>query len=428
MASQAQDLTYLINSGPANVQLPTQDSERTIVKNQSFVLSPSRTFSFEDRPVPELQTRRHVRVRVIATGLCGSDVSTPLFSAGYAERIIESISRKLTFHIQVHYWQHGRIGRYVVDKPIVLGHESAGIVEACGEDVKNLSVGDRVALEPGIGCNTCETCRSGRYNLCDSMQFAATPPYDGTLSTFYSLPEECCFKLPPHISLREGALVEPLSIAVHCCSLAGNLQGRSVGVFGAGPIGLLCSAVAQAFGSSRVVVIDVVDSRLSFARTFGAHETYKMQGGTPEVNADNLIAKAQLPAGFDVVIDATGAQPCINCGVAALKRGGVFVQAGLGAPKIDFPIGQICDKEATLKGSFRYGPGDYKLAVDLLNSNRVRLDSLITHEFAFEQAEEAFENVASKAGIKSVIYGPGVDRALVGGSTEQRRASVTSRL
>lgn len=301
-------------------------------------------------------------------------------------------------------------------------------MEECGEDVKNLATGDRVALEPGVGCSACESCRSGRYNLCNSMQFAATPPYDGTLSSFYCLPEECCFKLPTHISLREGALVEPLSIAVHCCSLAGNLQGRSVAVFGAGPIGLLCSAVAQAFGASKVVVIDVVGSRLAFAKTFGIHETYKMQDTTPEDNASRLTATARLTAGFDVVIDATGAHPCINCGVAALRRGGVFVQAGLGAPKIDFPIGQICDKEATLKGSFRYGPGDYKLAIDLLASNRVRLNSLITHEYAFEDAERAFENVASRAGIKSIIYGPDVDRTLATSCHEQAEVTAASRL
>jgi L-iditol 2-dehydrogenase len=199
-------------------------------------------------------------------------------------------------------------------------------------------------------------------------------------------------------------------------------------VFGAGPIGLLCSAVAQAFGASKIVIIDAVDSRLAFARAFGPYQTYQMQDATPEVNASNLIAKVQLDTGLDVVIDATGAQPCINCGVAALKRGGVFVQAGLGAPKIDFPIGQICDKEATLKGSFRYGPGDYKLAVDLLSSNRVHLDSLITHEFAFEEAEKAFQNVAGRAGIKSIIYGPGVDKALAGSPVEKKQASATSRL
>lgn len=310
----------------------------------------------------------------------------------------------------------------------MLGHESAGIIEECGADVKGLTAGDRVALEPGVGCNTCATCRSGRYNLCDSMQFAATPPYDGTLSTFYVLPEECCFKLPPHVSLREGALVEPLSIAVHCCGLAGNLQGRSVAVFGAGPIGLLCCAVAQAFGASKVIVVDAVDSRLEFARNYGADETYKMEAESPETNAEKLLAKAQLAEGADVVIDATGAEPCINCGVSALKRGGVFVQAGLGSPKIGFPIGQICDKEVTLKGSFRYGPGDYKLAVDLLKSNRVRLDSLITHEFAFTEAEQAFDNVVKRNGIKSVIYGPGIDRAMAESREEQTTVLANSHL
>jgi L-iditol 2-dehydrogenase len=302
----------------------------------------------------------------------------------------------------------------------VLGHESAGIIEALGEEVKNLRVGDRVALEPGVGCNTCETCRSGRYNLCSSMRFAATPPYDGTLSTFYCLPEECCYKLPPHISFQEGALVEPLSIAVHCCGLAGNLQGKAVTVFGAGPIGLLCCAVAQAFGAATVLVVDVVEARLAFAKKFGAKETYKMKSQSPDHNAEALLAQARLEDGVDVVIDATGAEACIECGVSALKRGGTFVQAGLGSPRIAFPIGQICDKEATLKGSFRYGPGDYKLAIELLNSKRICLQDLITHRYSFRDAEKAFENVAERNGIKTVIYGPGVDKFVASGTSSEQ--------
>ena len=252
------------------------------------------------------------------------------------------------------------------------------------------------------------------------MRFAATPPYDGTLSTFYCLPEECCYKLPPHISLLEGALIEPLSIAVHCCGLAGNLQGRTVAVFGAGPIGLLCCGVARAFGAATVVIVDVVESRLEFAKKFGASQTYKMQSQSPESNAESLLIQAELAGGVDVVIDATGAEPCIECGVSALKRGGTFVQAGLGSPRISFPIGQICDKEATLKGSFRYGPGDYKLAIELLNSRRIQLEDLITHEFSFSEAEQAFTNVAGRAGIKTVIYGPGADRTMAKGTPDEQ--------
>ncbi|KAF2183299.1 sorbitol dehydrogenase [Zopfia rhizophila CBS 207.26] len=360
-------------------------AESGVNANRAFVLRPTGEFFYEERPPPILRSSRDVLVRIMVTGLCGSDI---------------------------HYWQHGRIGEYTVEAPIILGHESAGIVEACGPDVKSLTIGDRVALEPGISCNTCETCRSGRYNLCESMQFAATPPYDGTLTTLYRLPEECCFKLPPHTSLQEGALVEPLSIAVHCCKLAGNIQGKSMVVFGAGPIGLLCCAVARAFGASTVVNADIVESRLAFARKFGASTTYQMELQSPELNAEMMLARSGLITGADIIVDATGAESCITCGVCALKRGGVFIQAGLGSPRITFPIGQICDKEATLKGSFRYGPGDYQLAIELLQSGRISLKNLITHEFEFSEAGKAFVNVSKRQGIKTIIYGPDVDKML----------------
>lgn len=314
---------------------------------------------------------------------------------------------------KIHYWQHGRIGRYVVDKPIVLGHESAGIIEECGPDVKNLRAGDRVALEPGAACNVCEKCRSGRYNLCPDVRFAATPPYDGTLATYYVLPEECCHLLPSQVSLSEGALVEPLSVAVHCCRLAGDAQGKSFAIFGAGPIGLLCCAVARAFGAASVVAIDIAEDRLAFAKRSGATDTFRMPSQSPESNAQELCIAAKLGEGADVVIDATGVESCIECGIHSLKRGGTFIQAGLGSPRINFPIGQICDKEAVLKGSFRYGPGDYQLAVELLGSQRVQVRDMITHKFAFGEAEKAFINVVGRNGIKTIIYGPGVDGSLV---------------
>ncbi|RHZ59277.1 NAD(P)-dependent alcohol dehydrogenase [Aspergillus thermomutatus] len=349
--------------------------------NQAFVLHPGGSFEYEKRAVPILESDRDVLVRVIATGLCGSDV---------------------------HYWQHGRIGRYVVETPIILGHESSGIVVECGSK-SGFAVGDRVALEPGIACNTCRHCRAGRYNLCREMRFAATPPYDGTLATYYRVPAECCYKLPAHVSLRDGTLVEPLSVAVHSCRLAGDMQGKSVVVFGAGPVGLLCAAVARAFGASTVLAVDVVPSRLSSALKYGATHTYQMTSESPEQNAADIIKTVELEIGADVVLDATGAEPCMNCGILVLASGGTFVQVGLGKPNPSLPVGQICDKEIVFKGSFRYGPGDYQTAIGLLDSRRIRLDGLVTHEFPFTQAEDAFKNVVSRAGIKSVIYGPGVD-------------------
>lgn len=311
----------------------------------------------------------------------------------------------------MHYWQHGRIGRYVVDEPIVLGHESSGIVVDCGSQ-SGVEVGERVALEPGIACNTCAHCRAGRYNLCREMRFAATPPSNGTLATYYCVPAECCYRLPAHVSLQDGALIEPLSVAVHSCRLAGDMQERSVVIFGAGPVGLLCAGVARAFGASTVVVVDVVPSRLESALKHGATHSHLTVSDSPEQNAMDIMNTASLEHGASIVLDATGAEPCMNCGIHALAAGGTYVQVGLGRPNPSLPVGQICDKEIVFKGSFRYGPGDYQTAIGLLNSRRVKLEGLVTHQFSFAEAEAAFKNVASRAGIKSVIYGTGVDEQL----------------
>jgi L-iditol 2-dehydrogenase len=241
------------------------------------------------------------------------------------------------------------------------------------------------------------------------MRFAATPPYDGTLATYYCVPAECCYKLPAHVSLRDGTLVEPLSVALHSCRLAGDMQGKAVVVFGAGPVGLLCAAVARTFGASTVLAVDLVPSRLGSALKYGATHTYQMTSESPEQNAADIMRTRALETGADVVLDTTGAETCINCGILALASGATFVQVGLGTPNPSLPVGQICDKEIVFKGSFRYGPGDYHTAIRLLDSRRVRLDDLVTQEFSFLQAEEAFKNFGSRSGIKSVIYGPGVD-------------------
>lgn len=240
------------------------------------------------------------------------------------------------------------------------------------------------------------------------MRFAATPPYDGTLATYYALPEDFCFKIPNHISFQEGALVEPLSVAVHCAKLASVGPGSSVIVFGAGPIGLLCCAVARAFGASTIVATDILAARLEFAKRYAATHIVLMGTGSPAEQAATIRAEAVLTGGADIVIDATGVESCIQCGIYALARGGTFVQAGLGRPQITFPVGDLCSKEGVYKGSFRYGPGDYELAVNLLDKGGVSVRELITHEYGFWEAETAFENVSKQQGIKSVIYGPGV--------------------
>jgi len=336
---------------------------------------------FEDRPIPELKSDRDVLVQVKITGICGSDV---------------------------HYWQHGRIGDFVVKAPMVLGHESSGIVTKVGSAVTTVKVGERVALEPGIPCRHCVPCKAGKYNLCPDMKFAATPPYDGTLAKYYVLPEDFCVPLPQNVSLEEGALVEPLSVGVHIMKQAEIKPGQSIVVFGAGPVGLLCCAVARAFGASKVIAVDINQDRLDFALKYAATGTFNpmTQGGkSPSENADKINELFGFPVGVDVAVDASGAQPSIVTAIHVLRNGGTFVQAGMGKPDIDFPIVAMCCKEITMKGSFRYGPGDYKLAVDLIAAGRVSVKELVTGRVKFGQAEEAFNQVLGGKGIKILIEG-----------------------
>jgi D-xylulose reductase len=334
---------------------------------------------FEDRPIPSLSPSNphDVLVQIKQTGICGSDV---------------------------HYYSHGAIGSFIVRSPMVLGHESSGIVTAIGPAVTTLSIGDRVALEPGVPCRSCSYCKEGRYNLCPEMAFAATPPFDGTLCKYWRLPEDFCYKLPEHVSLEEGALVEPLSVAVHVSRQAGIKFGQSVVVFGAGPIGLLCCAVAKAFGASKIVVVDIVESRLRLAKTYGATTTYVPEKISAAENAERIVEAAGLGEGADVVIDASGAEPSVQTGIHVIKSGGTYVQGGMGRPEIAFPISAMTIKEINVKGSFRYSSGDYATAVELIASGRVNVKELITGRVKFRDSEQVFKDVLSgKEGLVKVI-------------------------
>lgn len=209
---------------------------------------------------------------------------------------------------------------------MVLGHESAGIVSQVGDKVKTLKVGDRVAMEPGVPCRRCIRCKEGKYNLCPDMAFAATPPYDGTLARYYTLPEDLCYALPENMSLEEGALIEPTAVAVHITRQAQIKPGDSVVVFGAGPVGLLCCAVAKAYGASKIVTVDINEERLAFAMGYAATHKWMSARVSAEENAKNLIKECGLGSGADVIIDASGAEPCIQTAIHALRMGGTYVQ------------------------------------------------------------------------------------------------------
>jgi D-xylulose reductase len=212
---------------------------------------------------------------------------------------------------------------------MVLGHESAGIVTAVGDKVTSLKVGDRVAMEPGVPCRRCTRCLEGKYNLCPQMAFAATPPFDGTLARYYVLPEDFCYKLPENMSLEEGALIEPTAVAVHITRQAAIKPGDSVVVFGAGPVGLLCCAVAKAYGASKIVTVDINEERCNFALKYAATHKFMSARVSAEENARKLVEECGLGGGADVIVDASGAEPCIQMAIHACRMGGTYVQVSL---------------------------------------------------------------------------------------------------
>ncbi|OJJ88359.1 uncharacterized protein ASPGLDRAFT_71426 [Aspergillus glaucus CBS 516.65] len=222
------------------------------------------------------------------------------------------------------------------------------------------------------------------------MAFAATPPYNGTLAKYYRLPEDLCYKLPDSLSLEQGALVEPLGVAVHLVRQANVSPGASVVIFGAGPVGLLCRAVSNAFGAAKVVAVDIQRNRLEFAREFTTTSNFlPLVDVSVFNNAARLGVENELGNGAYVVIDASGAEASIKTGIHVLRPGGTYVQGGMGHDE----------------GGFRYATGDYKLAIELVASQKVNSLDLVTDIVKFEDTQRAFQQVKDGNGIKFLIAG-----------------------
>lgn len=288
-----------------------------------------------------------------------------------------------------------------------MGHEASGVVAQIGSKVTSLAVGDRVAIEPGFPCRRCEACLSGKYNLCDDVVFAASPPHHGTLTGFFVAADDFCYKLPEQVSLQEGALIEPLAVAVHIVRQASVTPGQSVVIFGAGPVGLLCAAVAKVYGAAEVVSVDIVKKKLDMALDIGAAtQVYGSQSIPPVDNAAQLLKSTGLKAsGADIVIDASGAESSIQTALHVVRKGGTYVQGGMGKSDITFPIMELCMKEINVRGSFRYGSGDYRLAIQMVQRRQVDVKKLISGVVRFERAEEAIQKVKGGEVIKVLIKG-----------------------
>ncbi|KAK9447838.1 chaperonin 10-like protein [Limtongia smithiae] len=318
----------------------------------------------------------------------------------------------------LHYYNHHRNGDFIVREPLSLGHESAGEVVAVGKNVTNVRPGDRVALEVGIACLTCEQCLAGRYNLCYNMQFRSSakvyPHFQGTLQQRINHPARLCHKLGPGISYNAAALMEPLCVVVHAAKRAALEPGMKVLVFGAGAVGLLAGAMAKVAGATTIAITDVVPKRVEFALANGfATHGYVVppRSGPPPANVEAKLEGAKTLADaitgikegegsddvlgqFDVVFECTGVESCVQSGIYATKAGGKLMFVGMGNPVQTLHIGSAALREVDLLGVFRYANA-YPVAISLLQSGAIApaaVEALVTHKFAgLREAGAAFE-------------------------------------
>lgn len=344
--------------------------------NLSAVLYKKGDLRMENRPIPEPKDEE-VLIRMSAVGICGSDVS---------------------------YLVKGYIGDFVVNAPMVLGHESAGTVVKCGKKVTHLKIGDRVAIEPGVPCRYCEHCKTGVYNLCKDIVFCATPPYDGSLCRYYTHAADYCYKLPENVTLEEGALLEPLSVGVHACRRGGVTLGSTVLICGAGPIGLVSLLVAKAMGASKIIITDIAENRLEVAKSCGADFTVKI---TPGTEVPDLVKEIEQKLGErpNITIECSGAESSIKLAILGTKSGGCVMLVGLGPSEVKIPIVDAATREVDIRGVFRYA-NCYPTALAMIASGVVDVKKLITHHFTLEETKEAFETSRTGAGgaIKVMIH------------------------
>ena len=338
------------------------------------VLAEPGSIVVESRPVPS-PGPGEVLIEVRSVGVCGSDT---------------------------HYFDHGRIGDHVVTGPLVLGHESAGVVVAVGDGVDPARVGERVAIEPGIPCRSCAQCLAGHYNLCPDMVFHATPPVDGTLAEYVTHLASFAFALPDSVSLDEGAMLEPLSVGIWACRRAGVAPGARVLITGAGPVGQLAAQVAVAFGASEVVVADVNTHRLSVASSLGATETV-------DVSSTSLTDAYAGRPGPDVVLECSGHEGSTQAAIRVAAPAARVVLIGMGGDTLALPLGDVQNRELWVTGVFRYA-NTWPTAIALVASGRVNLTPLATGHFDLDGTQGALTAARTDPqAIKSIIHPRGTD-------------------
>ena len=336
---------------------------------QAVMTAPGKIeFRKVDRPVP---SDGQVLVKIMRIGICGSDIHV--------------------FHGLHPYTSY----------PVVQGHEVSGVIEEVGPGVSGLEIGDKVTIQPQVTCGKCYPCRHGSYHICDDLKvmgFQTT----GTASEYFVVDAQKVLKLPADMTYDEGAMVEPLAVAVHAVRKGGPIGGKKVVVLGAGPIGNLVAQAAKGMGADSVLITDISDYRLDVASRSGIEHCVD----TSEVELDAEITRIFGKDRADIIFECVGVQTTIEQAVENARKGSDIIVVGVFGDKPRVDMGLVQDRELRLIGTLMYQENDYEKAIELIGAGKVNLAPLITDHFAFDDYLKAYEHIEQVQGhsMKVMIH------------------------
>ncbi|MGG1516557.1 NAD(P)-dependent alcohol dehydrogenase [Paenibacillus oryzisoli] len=319
------------------------------IRNRKAYLDADHQFTVVEEEVPTPKPNE-VLVRIKANGICGSDI---------------------------HFYLEGRLGNFIVEQPYVPGHESSGVIEAVGSEVKGLTIGDHVVIEPGIPCGGCGYCKSGRYNLCPDVVFLSAPPVNGTFCDYMTIRHDMVFRIPTTLSFEEAALVEPVAVGIHAVNRARFNLGATAIIIGAGPIGLLTAQAFKAAGGGKAICVDFNESRLELAKKLGID-------GVARPMDESLEGAA------DVVFETAGAKTATSSTFKYCRPGGCVVQVGWpGGNIVDMDIATFLEKELDYVAVNRYANA-FPVAIQWICEGKINVKDLITIYYSLDQIGQAF--------------------------------------
>jgi L-iditol 2-dehydrogenase len=309
---------------------------------------------FREVPIPKINPDQ-VMVQIMRIGVCGSDI-----------HVFHGLHPYVTY-------------------PLTQGHEVSGKIIALGDDVKGLTIGQKVTIEPQKYCNECYPCTHGKYNLCENLEvmgFQTT----GTASDYFAIEASKVTPLPDTMSYDQGAMIEPLAVTVHACKRAGNLIGKKVAVLGAGPIGILLCQSLKAMGAAQVLVTDISDYRLELAKECGADYVYN----TKNTDFAKALVESFGADKADVIYDCAGNDITIGQAIANARKGSMIVLVAVFAGMANVDLAKLNDSELVLETSMMYQHEDYLEAIEFVQEGKVKLEPLMSKHFKFEDYPEAY--------------------------------------